>query len=72
MAITGINMELCNGCAVCLDSCPCDVLRMNESGRAFIAYADDCQTCYLCQSDCPRGAITVDVALPYVPVPYKC
>jgi len=30
-----VNSEKCNGCGVCIDICPCDVLRLNgETGLA--------------------------------------
>ncbi len=72
MAITRIDPDLCDGCAICIESCPCDVLRMDNKGKAFIAYPNDCQTCSLCEDDCPRRAIHVAMEFPYVPVPYKC
>ena len=34
---------LCDGCGVCVDSCPTDVLRMDAaSGKAVVAYPRDC------------------------------
>ena len=35
------------------------LLRLGEDGKAFIAYADDCMTCYICERLCPSGAIFV-------------
>ncbi len=72
MAIDKIDLNLCDACAICFDSCPCDVLRPGKDGKATIAYPDDCQTCYLCEDDCPRRAIAVGPEIPYVPVPYRC
>jgi NAD-dependent dihydropyrimidine dehydrogenase PreA subunit len=55
-----IDLSLCDGCGVCVDSCPTDVLRMDaEAGKVTIAYANDCQACYLCQDDCPQHCIAV-------------
>ncbi len=50
----------CTGCGACVDSCPTDVIRMDEATRkAQVVYADDCQGCFLCQFDCPVHVIRV-------------
>jgi NAD-dependent dihydropyrimidine dehydrogenase PreA subunit len=55
-----IDLTLCDGCGVCVDSCPTDVLRMDaDTKKVTIAYANDCQACYLCQDDCPQHCIAV-------------
>ena len=55
-----IALTLCDGCGICVDSCPTDVLRMDaEAKKVTIAYANDCQACYLCQDDCPQHCIAV-------------
>ncbi|MBI4317974.1 MAG: ferredoxin family protein [Chloroflexi bacterium] len=60
MGIQKIDEDLCTGCGICVDSCPMDVIRMNDSGElAYLAFPGDCTTCYLCELDCPVEAITV-------------
>ena len=60
MAIESIELDLCNGCAICVDVCPMDVLRMDEKGeKAAIVYPLDCMTCFNCELDCDPGAIYV-------------
>ncbi|MFZ7101537.1 MAG: 4Fe-4S dicluster domain-containing protein [Peptococcaceae bacterium] len=54
-----INAEKCKGCGVCAERCPLDTIRMNDEKKAYIAYADDCMTCFLCELVCPQGAIFV-------------
>ena len=55
-----IDLDLCDGCGICIDSCPTDVLRLDSAAeKVTVAYADDCQACYLCQDDCPQKAIVV-------------
>lgn len=54
-----INSEKCIGCGICIDKCPLDTIRLNDEGKAFIAYPDDCMTCYICERLCAQGAINV-------------
>lgn len=57
--ITKIDQEKCKGCGICIDICPADIIRFNENKKAFIAYTDDCMTCYLCERHCAHEAIFV-------------
>ena len=60
MGIRKIDNDLCNGCRICVNNCPLDVLRMDEeTSKAFVAYLSDCQFCFLCERECPEGAIYV-------------
>jgi NAD-dependent dihydropyrimidine dehydrogenase PreA subunit len=55
-----VDLTRCDGCGICVDSCPVDVLRADAAAhKMVIAYPNDCQACYLCQDDCPQDAITV-------------
>ena len=60
MAIEKIDSELCNGCGICVKSCPMDVFRLDEEKKvAIIKYAEDCMLCGWCLVDCPEEAVTV-------------
>ena len=60
MGIRRIDYNLCNGCEICVEECPMDVLRMDEKiKKPFIKYLRDCQSCFLCEIDCPVEAIYV-------------
>ncbi|MBI4332672.1 MAG: ferredoxin family protein [Chloroflexi bacterium] len=60
MPVERIDLEKCDGCAVCVESCSTDVLRMKEqTGKVYAAYPEDCHSCSLCAADCPVGAIQV-------------
>jgi adenylylsulfate reductase subunit B len=58
-----INLEECNGCGVCADVCPLDVIKM-RNGLPEVAYPEECWHCASCKLDCPRGAIELRIPLP--------
>ena len=69
MAIENIDRDVCIGCGDCVNSCPMDVIRMDDEGdKAVIRYGEDCQNCEQCVLDCPVEAITVtwDKATPFI------
>lgn len=57
--IERIDQNLCNGCGICVDVCPMDVLRL-EGWYPVIKYPNDCMTCFNCETDCPTEAIYVN------------
>ena len=60
MAIERIDPELCNGCGICVQICPMDVIKLDEKGKkAIIKYPEDCMICEICAIDCPTKAIYI-------------
>jgi NAD-dependent dihydropyrimidine dehydrogenase PreA subunit len=60
MAIQPVNLDLCNGCGICVRICPTDVFRMvPETNKAVVRYPEDCMLCGFCELDCPEGALTI-------------
>ena len=60
MGIRQIDELRCNGCGICVDICPLDVLQMDQSREiAFVKYIEDCMSCSLCEIECPMDAVTV-------------
>lgn len=71
MTIRSIDHSLCQECTLlskvrcpAIDSCAVDVLRPDEKGSPFIAYPEDCFSCFVCAWDCPSGAISVTPEVP--------
>jgi NAD-dependent dihydropyrimidine dehydrogenase PreA subunit len=55
-----IDTKLCTGCGVCVNSCPCDVFRIEKNvKKAVTKYPEDCMLCWLCLNDCPTKAIKI-------------
>lgn len=58
--IKPIDKEKCTGCGLCIRWCPMDVIYIDEeSGKAEVRYAADCQCCDQCEAACPTGSIYV-------------
>lgn len=56
-----IDAAKCDGCGRCVTICPTDVMRMDAAtGKARVAYPEDCHVCFLCVEDCKPRAISLD------------
>ena len=60
MVVKYINYEECTHCLKCWRICPMDVYRVWPDNTVSIAYPKDCMCCYLCDVECPKGAIYID------------
>jgi NAD-dependent dihydropyrimidine dehydrogenase PreA subunit len=58
MAIRSIDRDKCKACGKCVTVCPMDVFRQVGT-FVYLAYPRDCMTCFLCELECPAGAIYV-------------
>ena len=72
MPIEKIDIYKCNGCKVCVDACPMDVIRFDESKETpYIAYPEDCDFCFACEIACPLDCIYVHpTRLQRLPMPH--
>jgi flavodoxin/ferredoxin len=54
-----INEEKCNypKCTHCMDNCPTQAIELSVSPPVF---DKDCDSCFLCEQTCPKGAIEFD------------
>lgn len=57
-----VDVEKCDGCGICVQSCPMDALRMKDD-KPHLKY-DECWYCGACVEDCPHKAIRLE--LPYL------
>ena len=72
MAIEKIDIDICTGCKVCVDACPLDVIRFDESkGVPYSAYPEHCDFCLACETTCPVNCIYVTPTRQQrLPMPY--
>jgi len=54
-----VDTEECTGCGVCVDSCPNEVLDLDDE-VVKVAKDSDCDGCGTCAEECPMGCIEVD------------
>jgi len=52
------------GCTVCVDVCPMDLLAINTTTQKAFMQFDECWYCMPCETDCPTGAVQVNI--PYL------
>ncbi|MBW2631731.1 MAG: 4Fe-4S binding protein [Deltaproteobacteria bacterium] len=54
--VARVNAQECNGCGVCIESCPVNAIILND-----VAIVDEnkCTGCGICIGRCPLGAITM-------------
>ena len=54
-----INQDKCNGCGMCINVCPHNVIEMKNK-KAVITDKNACMECGACQLNCPQNAIMVN------------
>jgi NAD-dependent dihydropyrimidine dehydrogenase PreA subunit len=62
--IIHVNRERCDGCAICVDVCPVEALKIINSHQRpgkKIVWVDPgkCHGCGVCQATCPKEAIAL-------------
>jgi len=60
MYIVSVNQDICEGCGDCIDSCPVEILSLNDTGKAYVSGDEaECMGCESCVAVCESGAITI-------------
>ncbi|MFF4320676.1 4Fe-4S binding protein [Streptomyces sp. NPDC001568] len=54
-----VSAERCIACDKCVEVCPTDVFERGPDGIPVLARHEDCQTCFLCEANCPVDALFV-------------
>lgn len=52
-----IDKEKCIGCGKCINICPGNVIRRDDSGKAYLDDPSDCWSCVSCMKECTVQAI---------------
>ena len=52
-----IKKESCVGCSRCVEVCPGNLIKLDETKRAWIRYPEECWGCTSCVKECPVNAI---------------
>jgi NAD-dependent dihydropyrimidine dehydrogenase PreA subunit len=53
-----IDLEKCNGCGTCIDTCPAAVFELQEE-KCVVIDIDECLACRACEAQCPNVAIEI-------------
>ncbi|MCK4223216.1 4Fe-4S binding protein [Candidatus Bathyarchaeota archaeon] len=53
-----VDLEKCNGCGTCVDTCPVEVYEIKDE-KAVPVKQEECIVCKACEASCPNGAIEV-------------
>lgn len=55
-----IDLKKCDGCAICDENCPGDIIVMDaDTELPAVKYREECWHCGVCRLDCPCQAIQI-------------
>ena len=54
-----IDLEKCEGCGDCVETCPAEVLEMQDD-KPVVVNIDECLECESCVEVCEHDAITLE------------
>ena len=57
-----VEESKCNGCKLCIYSCPDPNVIMLKDKKAYVV-SERCKACGLCATVCPKGAIILKEAI---------
>ena len=53
-----VDLEKCDGCGTCVDTCPVEVFEMKDD-KSIPVKQEECLVCRACEVQCPNAAIQV-------------
>lgn len=53
-----VDLEKCDGCGTCVDTCPVEVFEMKDD-KSIPVKQEECLVCRACEVQCPSAAIQV-------------
>ena len=54
--INTVNQDKCDGCGVCADNCPVEILRVKD-GKIEMSEPEMCTNCRICVEVCPHQVL---------------
>lgn len=54
-----INKSECTGCGQCIEICPGNIIRFDDTKKAYLNNPSDCWHCMACVKECPVNAISL-------------
>jgi len=56
-----VDESKCDGCYLCVEGCPDEILELGPQDKAIVVAQDSCLACRNCEHLCPRQAIVVEL-----------
>jgi NAD-dependent dihydropyrimidine dehydrogenase PreA subunit len=53
-----VDLEKCDGCGTCVDTCPVEVFEIKDN-KSIPVKQEECLVCRACEVQCPNSAIQV-------------
>ena len=53
-----VDLEKCDGCSTCIDTCPVEVFEMKDD-KSIPIKQEECLVCKACEVQCPNTAIEI-------------